>query len=199
MPSRSPTGIITPWFTPLAEVREQPNQGIRPGRSARDITFLALATALTFSLQIAMASLPNVEPVSLLILLYTLHFRKKTLLVIYAFALLEGVWYGFHLWWVMYLYVWTILWAVVMALSRKGRTHGPLFWAVVSGLFGLAFGFFCSFPYVALGGLKMAYSWWLAGLVFDLAHGVGNFVLALVLFYPLNRVMTALKLGAPSR
>lgn len=156
---------------------------------------MALATALAFSLQIAMASLPNIEPVSLLVLLFTLHFRKKTLLMIYAFALLEGIWYGFHLWWVMYLYVWTILWGVVMALSAGGRRHGALFWAVVSGLFGLSFGFFCSFPYVALGGIQMAWSWWMAGLVFDVAHGVGNFVLALVLFYPLDRVMTALRLG----
>lgn len=170
-------------------------KALRPGLTARDVTVLGLATALVFSLQIAMAGLPNIEPVSLLILLYTLYFRKKTLLVIYAFALLEGVWHGFHLWWVMYLYVWTILWAVVMLLSRKGRRHGAFFWAVVSGLFGLSFGFFCSFPYAATGGLKMAWSWWLAGLSFDVLHGAGNFVLALVLFHPLDRAMSALRLG----
>ncbi|MCD8144192.1 MAG: hypothetical protein LUD79_02435 [Oscillospiraceae bacterium] len=171
------------------------NQPFRPGLAVRDITFLALATALIFALQIALAGLPNIEVVSLLFLLYTLHFRAKTLFVIYAFALLEGVWYGFHIWWVMYLYVWTILWAVVMLLSRKGRKHGAFFWAVINGLYGLAFGFFCSFLYVAMGGLKVAYSWWLAGLPFDAAHGVGNFVTALVLFVPLNRALDfALKL-----
>lgn len=156
---------------------------------------MGLATALIFALQIALAGLPNIETVSLLVLLYTLHFRKKTLLILYAFALLEGVWYGFHLWWVMYLYVWTILWGMVMLLSRKGRRHNALFWAVVSGLFGLSFGFLCSFPYVATGGLKMAYHWWLAGLAFDLLHGASNFGLALVLFYPLDRAMTILRLG----
>ncbi len=158
----------------------------KPGLAVRDVTFLALATALIFALQIALASLPNIEVVSLLVLLYTLHFRAKALFIIYAFALLEGVWYGFHIWWVMYLYVWTILWAVVMLLSRKGRRHGAFLLATVNGLYGLAFGFFCSFPYVAMGGVKMAYSWWLAGLPFDVAHGVGNFVTALVLFVPLD-------------
>ncbi|MBQ9166635.1 MAG: hypothetical protein IJX71_06930, partial [Oscillospiraceae bacterium] len=74
------------------------------------------------------------------------------------------------------------------------KGHGAFFWAVVSGLFGLSYGFFCSFPYVALGGIEMAYSWWLAGLPFDLTHGAGTFVLALVLFHPLDRVMRALKL-----
>ncbi|MCD8160115.1 MAG: hypothetical protein LUE61_02845 [Clostridiales bacterium] len=164
-------------------------QPFRPGLAVRDVTSLALATALVFALQIALASLPNIEVVSLLFLLYTLHFRTKTLFIIYAFALLEGVWHGFHIWWVMYLYVWTILWAVVMLLSRKGRRHGAFFWATVNGLYGLAFGFFCSFPYVVMGGVKMAYSWWLAGLPFDAAHGVGNFVMALVLFVPLDRAL----------
>ncbi len=161
----------------------------KPGLTVRDVTFLALATALIFALQIALASLPNIEVVSLLVLLYTLHFRGKALFIIYAFALREGGWYGFHIWWGMYLYVWTILWAAVMLLSRKGRRHGAFLWATVNGLYGLAFGFFCSFPYVAMGGVKMAYSWWLAGLPFDAAHGVGNFVTALVLFVPLDRAL----------
>ncbi|MCD7733809.1 MAG: hypothetical protein LUG47_08780 [Clostridiales bacterium] len=174
---------------------EPERKQLRPGLIARDVTTLGMATALVFALQIAMSGLANVEPVTLLILLYTLHFRKKALFVIYAFALLEGIWYGFHIWWVMYLYVWTVLWLVVTLLSRRGRRHGALFWAVVAGLYGLAFGFLCSFPYVALGGVKMAWSWWLAGLPFDAVHGGANFVLTLVLFTPLDRVMTMLRLG----
>ena len=125
----------------------------RPWLLARDVTYLAAAAAIVFVLQIVIAPVPNIEPVSLLMLLYTLHFRKKTLFVIYAFALLEGIWYGFHIWWIMNLYVWTILWAVVMLCSRKGKRRNALFWSVVSGLFGLAFGFLCSFPCVALGGI----------------------------------------------
>lgn len=173
----------------------RPTEQTKGKLSARDITVQALCAALMFALQVAMAGLPNIESVSLLVVIFTLYFRKKTLLAIYTFALLEGIWYGFHIWWVMYLYVWTILWAVVMFFSRKGQRHGAFFWAVVSGLFGMGYGFFCSFPYVALGGLKMAYSWWLAGIPFDVTHGAGNFVLMLALFYPLDRVMRALKLS----
>lgn len=172
----------------------RPTELTRGKLSARDIAVQALCAALMFALQVAMAALPNIEPVSLLVLVFTICFRKKTLLAIYAFALLEGIWYGFHIWWVMYLYVWTILWAVVMFFSRKGKRHGAFFWAVVSGLFGLSYGFLCSFPYVVTGGIKLAYSWWLAGLPFDVAHAGGNFVLTLVLFHPLDQTMKALKL-----
>lgn len=41
----------------------------------------------------------------------------------------------------------------------------------------------------------MAYSWWLAGLPWDIPHGIGNFLVMLVLFYPLDRIMTALRLS----
>ncbi|MBQ3090431.1 MAG: hypothetical protein IJD21_07750 [Oscillospiraceae bacterium] len=168
-----------------------------PGRLCpRDIALQALCAALLFALQVAMAALPNIELISLLIILFTLRFGRKALLAIYTFALLEGIWYGFHIWWIMYLYVWTILWALVTFFSRGDRQRGRLFWAGLSGLFGLVYGFLCSFPYLALGGIKMAYSWWLAGLPFDLIHGVSNFILTLTLFPPLDRVTKALISGA---
>ncbi|MDQ9757401.1 hypothetical protein RFZ45_00270, partial [Acinetobacter baumannii] len=66
-----------------------------------------------FVAQIALAVLPNIEIVSLLVIVYTLVFERKTIPIIYAFALLEGLVYGFGIWWIMYLYVWTILYAIV--------------------------------------------------------------------------------------
>ena len=57
----------------------------------------------------ALAFLPNVELVSLLTILFTLVFRRKAIGGLAVFLLLEGVLYGFGLWWLMYLYVWPIL------------------------------------------------------------------------------------------
>ena len=159
----------------------------KPIFTVRELVFLALCTALIFSLQIALANLPNVEVVTLLVILYTLHFRKKALLVIYAFVVLEGIFYGFHIWWIMYLYIWTILWLVV-TLMRKHSS--ALVWAVTAGFYGLLFGALCAIPYLFLGGFSVALSWWIAGIPFDLIHCVANFLLVLVLFTPLDRVMT---------
>lgn len=159
----------------------------KPIFTVRELVFLALCTALIFSLQIALANLPNVEVVTLLVILYTLHFRKKALLVIYAFVVLEGIFYGFHIWWIMYLYIWTILWLVVTLM----RTHSSaLVWAVTAGFYGLFFGALCAIPYLFLGGFSVALSWWIAGIPFDLIHCVANFLLVLILFTPLDRVMT---------
>ena len=54
----------------------------------------------------AMSGLPNLEPVSLLLILFALELPRETPGAITVFILLQGVLYGFGLWWVMYLYVW---------------------------------------------------------------------------------------------
>lgn len=87
----------------------------------RMITTLALCTALVFGLQVALAAIPNGETVTLFLILFTLYFRWRTLYIIYAFAILEGLTYGFSVWWIVYLYIWTILWALVMLLGRRRR------------------------------------------------------------------------------
>lgn len=54
----------------------------------------------------AMSGLPNIEPVTLLIVLFTLELPRETPAAITVFLLLQGVLYGFGLWWAMYIYVW---------------------------------------------------------------------------------------------
>lgn len=155
---------------------------------ARQIALLSVCAAILVASQVAMAALPNIELVSLLVVLYTLTFRKKALFPIYVFVFLEGLLYGFHLWWVIYLYIWLILWGAAMLLGR--RSHSPVQWALVTGIFGLLFGFFGSFAYLPVSGVRAAVAWWIAGIPMDLLHGAGNFALTLVLFRPLSKVLS---------
>ena len=98
---------------------------------------MAMLTAILFLGQVCMAFLPNIEVVTLLVILYTQVYRKKVFFIIYAFALLEGVFYGFGLWWFNYLYVWSILALIVLLV----RSESPFVWSMISGAYGLAFGF----------------------------------------------------------
>mgnify|MGYP007050393430 CR=1 FL=1 len=66
----------------------------------------------------AMSGLPNLEPVSLLIILFALELPRETPGAITVFILLQGVLYGFGLWWVMYLYVWYLLALLAWLLRR---------------------------------------------------------------------------------
>ena len=80
----------------------------------KDITLIAVSSVLLLAAQVAMRYLPNIELVSLLILLFTKHFKRKTLYIIYIFVLIEGLIYGFGLWWICYTYVWTILYFICL-------------------------------------------------------------------------------------
>ena len=57
----------------------------------------------------AMSGLPNIEPVTLLVILFALELPRETPGAVTVFILLQGVLYGFGLWWAMYLYVWYLL------------------------------------------------------------------------------------------
>lgn len=152
----------------------------------KELVRLSLLSSLMMVAQVGMAFLPNIELVSLLCIGYTLSLGKKALYVIYIFVLMQGLLYGFGLWWLCYLYVWTILWGATMLLSSM---EAPLGWAVVSGLFGLFFGMLTALPYLLTGGYSMAFAYWVNGIPFDIAHCIGNFAAALILLKPLRRIL----------
>lgn len=151
-----------------------------------ELALMGACTGIAFVLQVAMGFLPNIEPVTLLFIVYTLVFGRKVLLMIYTFALLEGIFYGFGIWWVNYMYVWTIL-AAVTWLCRKQTS--ALFWAILAGVFGISFGALCSIPYFFIGGPSAAFAYWISGLVYDIPHCLGNVALCLVLYKPIRSVL----------
>ena len=142
---------------------------------------------LTFGAKVVMMGLPNIEPVSLLVMLYAVVLGRKALFPIYVYVLLELALFGVGLWSAAYVYLWALL-ALAAYLLRNMRS--PLGWAVLSGTFGLLFGALCTPLCLLTGGPTFALSWWLSGIPFDLAHCAGNFALALVLFNPLRRLFT---------
>lgn len=162
--------------------------------TAKDICIMGLMVAVIEVCKQALLFLPNIELTSFWIIMFTLFFGWRILFVIPAFILIEMCLYGPQLWVIMYLYVWPLL-ALLAHLFRKDDR--PLFWAVLSGFFGLSFGFLCSFPYFFTGavgntvrsGLYAMFTWWVAGIPYDLVHCAGNFGLMLVLYTPIKKVM----------
>ncbi len=147
--------------------------------NTREIVLMSLCSAILLAVQIALSFIPNVELVSTLIIVYTLVFRKKVFYIIYLFALLEGLIYGFGIWWINYLYVWSVL-AVLVLLLRKNES--VLIWSALDGAFGLFFGALCAIPYGIAGGWYAALSYWTAGIPFDLIHCASNFVVTMLVF-----------------
>lgn len=156
----------------------------------RQIALFGMLGALTFGAKVAMSALPNIEPVSLFVMLFAVIFGWKALYPIYLYVLMEVLLYGINFWNINYLYVWLILAVAAMAMRRL---QNPLWWALLSGLFGLAFGLLCSPVYMVVGGsVSYGIRWWLSGLAFDIPHAIGNFIIALVLFYPMRKLLQKL-------
>ncbi len=153
---------------------------------ARHIVTAGLLAGVVYALQVIMAGLPNIEAVSLLLILYTLWVPKLTPLIVCAFILLEGVTYGFGVWWVNYLYTWPLL-VFLTRLLRKNDSR--IMWACFSGAFGLCYGALCSVPYAVVGGFYAGFSYWVSGIPFDLLHCCGNVALMLSLYKPLSRCL----------
>ena len=157
--------------------------------TVREVALFGVLGGLTFAAKVAMAALPNIEPVSLMVMLFAVTFGSKAVFPLYIYVLMEFLLYGFNLWSINYLYIWAIL-AIAAWLLRR-MTH-PLGWALLSGVFGLLFGALCAPVYLFTGGWGAMVSWWISGIPWDLAHCAGNFVIALALFVPLRRLMAAL-------
>lgn len=158
-----------------------------PKISVKDVAYLGISLAILEASKIALDVLPNIEVITLLFIIYTLSFGRKTILVAVAFTAVECFLKGFNVWSFMYLYIWPLLIMMVIFASRHKAGH--LFYCLLSGFFGLFFGMFCSIPYLFIGGWRMAVTWWVSGIPYDIIHCVSNFVLCLLLFKPLSSIM----------
>lgn len=160
----------------------------------KDIALVGMMVAIIEVCKVALAWAPNIELTSFWIIMFTLFFGKRILYVIPVFILIEGTMYGMHLWWIMYLYAWPILALATWLLRKKDSIFT---YSMLSGIFGLFFGFLCALPYVVIGavdggilsGLYAGFTWWVAGIPWDIVHCVGNFVLMLVLYTPVKGIM----------
>ncbi|MCL1829892.1 MAG: hypothetical protein FWG21_00510 [Oscillospiraceae bacterium] len=151
-----------------------------------DISLIGIAAALMIGVQLSLAFLPNIELITLLIILFTLHFKSRTIYMIYVFSIVECLIYPFGLWCFTYLYIWTILYIVVWVLKDS---RSALFWAVIGAVFGLLYGSLSSIPYFITMGLAGGIAYIVSGLSFDLLHCFGNFMVIILLFKPLNTLL----------
>lgn len=159
-----------------------------------DIALTGVMTAVIVVCKEALGFLPNIELVSFWVIMFTLFFGWRILFVIPVFVLIEGCIYGMGPWWIMYLYAWPLL-ALTAYLNR--RQESVWFWSILSAFFGLLFGFLCAIPYGITGitdngirgGLYAGFTWWVAGIPWDVIHCIGNFVVMLVLYHPVRSAM----------
>ena len=163
--------------------------------SVNEAVIFAMLGALMFCSKIVMELLPNIHLIGALTMIYTIVYHKKALYPIYIFVLITGLYGGFALWWIPYLYTWTILWGITMLLPKNIKdSRAAVIYPLVCGLHGLLYGVLYAPAQALMFGLDFdgMITWIVAGFPFDLLHAGGNLV-AGFLVLPLVKVLKKLE------
>ena len=75
--------------------------------------------AATFGAKYVMSWMPNIEPVSLFVMLFAVVFGRKALYPVYVYVAMEILFYGIGTWNIMYLYIWALLALAAMAARKS--------------------------------------------------------------------------------
>ena len=163
--------------------------------TVREMTVFSMLGAILFCSKLLMEWAPNIHFIAAFIIAFTLVYRKKALIPIYIFVLLTGVYGGFNVWWVPYIYIWLPLWGITMLLPRRmPKWLAAACYMLLGGLHGIAYGILYA-PAQALFfkmDLTTTLAWIASGLVFDILHSAGNFA-ACALVLPISALLFKLE------
>lgn len=163
----------------------------KPFLTLREIVLFGLFPAIIYAAQLAMSALPNVHLTGMFIMLMTLLFRAKALIPLYVYVVLMGVTNGFNVWWIPYLYIWTVLWGMTMLIPRKiPDKWAMIVYPAVCALHGFCYGLLYAPTQALIFGynFEQTVTWILSGLPFDAMHGVGNLFMG-TLILPLLKAL----------
>ncbi len=159
--------------------------------NVKELTVFSMLGAVMYASKVLMDMLPNIHLIGVFIVALTVVYRRKALYPIYIFVFITGLFGGFNVWWIPYLYIWTILWAITMLLPQKmPKAVAPVVYMIVCSLHGFLYGILYAPAQALFFGLdfKGMISWIIAGFSFDVIHGVSNLLCGL-LIVPLISVL----------
>lgn len=152
--------------------------------SIKETAVFGMLGALMYASKLFMDLLPNIHLLGTFIIAFTVVYRRKALYPIYVFVFITGLISGFATWWIPYLYIWTTLWAVVMLLPKNmPKTVAPIVYMTVCALHGFLYGTLYAPAQALLFGLDFEgmIAWIIAGIPFDITHGISNFFCGLMI------------------
>ena len=152
------------------------------------IIFSMLGTIMYVS-KIIMELAPNIHLLAVLTITFTVVYRKKALYPIYIFVFLQGLFSGFSLWWIPNLYTWLVLWCVTMLLPPKLQMkHQAIIYMILASLHGFLYGVLYAPAQMILFNYNFTQiiAWIIAGLPFDIIHGISNFFCGLLIVPLIN-------------
>ncbi|MEG0770268.1 MAG: hypothetical protein RR436_00080 [Clostridia bacterium] len=156
----------------------------------REIALVAVFSAILFAGKEVLAFLPNVEIVTLFLIVIAACYKFRiSISVCVIFSFLQLLIYGFNDWFFGYLIVFPIIVIIATLVSKK--TTNELTFAIIAGIYGFLFDVPFAIIKGFLFGANYMVTYFVAGLLFDIVHGVANFIIVLFLFKPLYNLVNS--------
>lgn len=159
----------------------------------KELTNLSILGSLMFLGQYIFQFIPNIEVVSLFIIIFSLIYGKKIFYSIMLFELLMCFSYGFGIWILGYIVIWPML-AIITIVLKKYLIGNYFRLSLFSGSFGFLFGGCYAIFYIFVGGFSLAFTYWISGIIFDIIHMLGNYFIMLFVGKSLYNIMVKINM-----
>lgn len=159
--------------------------------NVKEVAIFGMLGAMMYASKLIMELLPNVHLLGVFTIAITVVYRKKALYPIYLYVFLNGLFAGFATWWIPYLYLWTVLWGATMLLPKNmPKKIQPIVYMCLCAAHGFLYGTLYAPAQAILFGLdfKGMIAWIIAGLPWDMVHGISNFFCG-ILIVPIITVL----------
>lgn len=152
------------------------------------LTLLAILSALAVGGRYAFQFLPNVQPVTAIIIVCGILLGPLSAIIVGLLTtFLSNILLGMGIWTIWQMISWCMI-GLLSGLIGKYVTKTPLWFIVTFGIFsGYLYGFVISLTTYQVTGHFIPY--YLTGLPFDTAHAIGNGVFLLLLYPIIKRLL----------
>jgi len=162
--------------------------------SGSDLILLILLGAFAVSGRVLLDPIPNVQPVTVIVLLAGIHFgAPRTVALAVAVALCSNVLLGHGIWSLYQAIGWSVVGVTGAALSDRlyvdGRMIIPAL-AVLAAVSAFAFDWIVSLSALHSLSSEVFLVYLTAGIPYDLLHAAGNVAFVAWLANPLSEIMT---------
>lgn len=152
------------------------------------LTLIAMLGALAVIGRIAFASVPNVQPVTVIIIITGIVLGVwPALMLAFVITFVTNMLLGMGIWSVWQVVCWSVIGILSGIFSSFLTSKGLLRLIIFAILSGYLYGLLISIPTYEITGKFWPY--YIAGLPFDTNHAIGNGIFIAFLYKPLSQLM----------
>lgn len=150
----------------------------------KKLSYLALLIASTIAGKIFFNPLPNIQPVTTVIIFTGIYFGFFDALIVNVIIMfISNLYLGFGIWTFYQIIAYTVI-IIITVLLKKNKIFlkSILLQAAFAFLSGFIYGFVISvFNATLFSNIKNYWTYLLMDIPFNILHGVGNFIIYLIL------------------